>query len=151
MTKLTNNPAVDERQEKDKQGLLDALREMPIIQIACRKTGVSRSSFYRWRREDREFRQRSGEAMAQGIEFINDMSESQLITLIREKKLPAIALWLKHNNERYGAKLKSHALVGELLNSADPQYQKHWDELQKVAEEYEEELRKTIIEKIHEN
>lgn len=151
MTNQLNNVAVEERQENEKQALLDVLREMPIIQIACRKTGVSRSSFYRWRREDKGFRQRSGEAMAQGVEFINDLSEAQIITLIREKKMPAITLWLKHNNERYGAKIRSHALVSELLNSADPQYQKHWDELQKVAEEYEEELRKTLIEKIHEN
>ncbi len=152
MTKNVSRKAtIEERQSKDRQVLLDALREMPIIQVACKRASISRATYYRWRNEDREFRRAVEEAINEGVLFINDMSESQVITLIKEKKMPAITLWLKHNNERYGAKIRSHALVGELLNSADPQYQKHWGELQKVAEEYEQELRKTIIEKIHEN
>lgn len=98
---------IEERQEKDKQALLEALREMPIIQVACKKVGISRATYYRWRNEDKDFFRQTEEALAQGIEFINDMSESQLITLIREKKMPAISLWLKHNNARYGAKIKA--------------------------------------------
>ena len=44
------------------------------------------------------------EPLEQGIEFINDMSEAQVIQLIKEGKLPAIALWLKHYHPRYGGK-----------------------------------------------
>lgn len=89
----------------EKEKLLEALKEMPIVQVACKRSGVSRATYYRWRTEDREFLRQSNDALAQGIDFINDMSESQLITLIKEKKMPAIAVWLKHNNVRYGAKL----------------------------------------------
>ena len=77
---------------------------MPIVQVACKKAGVARATYYRWKREDREFLRQSNEALTRGIEFINDMSESQLITLIREKKMPAIAMWLRHNHARYGGK-----------------------------------------------
>ena len=112
---METNSTVEERQEKDKQVLLDTLKELPIIQIACKKSGVSRATYYRWRKEDASFLRQSEEALTQGIEFINDMSESQVIQLIKEKKLPAITLWLKHNNPRYGAKLMSRTPPSQLI------------------------------------
>ena len=62
-------------------------------------------------REDKIFRKESGDALGQGIEFLNDMSESQLISLIKEKKMPAIATWLKNNHPRYGSKTKSYTPI----------------------------------------
>jgi len=94
--------------DNDKERLIEALKEMPIIQIACKKAGVSRATYYRWRKEDKNFLRNSDDAFLHGIEFINDMSESQLITLIKEKKMPAISLWLKHNHKRYGSKIQSY-------------------------------------------
>lgn len=32
---------------------------------------------------------------------MNDLSESQLIQLIKEKKFPAISMWLKYHSPRY--------------------------------------------------
>ncbi len=98
------NLTIENRQNKEKQGLLDMLKEMPIIQVACKKAGIGRATYYRWRKEDKIFARQSEDALSQGIEFINDMSESQLILMIKEKKMPAIALWLKHNHPRYGSK-----------------------------------------------
>jgi len=98
--------SVEVRQESEKKLLIEKLREMPIVQIACQKVGIGRATYYRWRKDDLTFRLNCEEALIEGISLINDMSESQLITLIREKKLPAIALWLKNNNVRYGAKVE---------------------------------------------
>ena len=99
---------IEKRQNREKLGLLENLKEMPIIQIACKKSGTSRATFYRWRKEDSFFSKQVEDAISQGIEYINDMSESQLIILIKEKKMPAIALWLKHNHPNYGAKTQAH-------------------------------------------
>lgn len=96
------NQTIKERQSKTKQAMLDILKEMPIIQFAVKKAGISRDTYYRWRKEDKNFFRQSEDAFTQGNEFINDMSESQIITLIKEKKMPAIALWLKHHHPRYG-------------------------------------------------
>ncbi len=95
--------AIEKRQSESKLALIGALKETPIIQIACKKAGVGRATYYRWKNEDGSFLKESNEAIKEGIEFINDMSESQVIQLIKEKKMPAIAMWLKNNSARYGA------------------------------------------------
>ena len=100
-TNNSYNQTIQQRQTKNKQALVAIFKEMPIIEVAVKRASISRDTYYRWRQDDKEFLQQSQDAISQGIEFINDMSESQLITLIREKKMPAIALWLKHNNSRY--------------------------------------------------
>ena len=109
------NPAyektVDERQSELKVKLIATLKELPIIQAACTRAGISRDTYYRWRQEDKIFKRESQDALSHGIEFVCDMSESQLISLIKEKKMPAIAMWLKHNSPRYGSKTKSHTPV----------------------------------------
>lgn len=46
------------------------------------------------------------EALAAGIAFVNDMSESQLLTMIKEKNWPAISFWLKHHHHSYTNKLE---------------------------------------------
>lgn len=104
---MENNHTIEERQVNDKHTLLEILKELPIVQVACKKAGISRATYYRWRKEDSDFLRESENSLSQGIEFINDISESQLITLIKEKKMPAISMWLKHNNTRYGGKLKA--------------------------------------------
>lgn len=98
------NQTIKNRQDKEKQNLINILREMPIITVAVKRAGVGRDTYYRWRAKDNNFLQDSSKAMREGIEFINDLSEAKIIQLINEGKLPAVSLWLKHNNQKYGAK-----------------------------------------------
>jgi hypothetical protein len=93
--------AIGKRQAEIKKKFIETLREAPIVEYACKKSGIGRTTYYRWRKEDVIFAKECDEARQHGIEFINDMSESQMIQLIREKKMPAIAMWLKHNSPRY--------------------------------------------------
>jgi len=95
---------IEKRQEELKQAIIDQLKETPIITVACKRSGVGRATYYRWRSEDSQFAIAINSALKEGIELINDLSESQIIQLIKEKKLPAISLWLKHNNPRYGGR-----------------------------------------------
>ncbi len=117
------NTSVEERQIKDKETLLGALKEMPIIQVACKKAGVSRATYYRWRQEDKIFKRQSMDALDQGVEFINDMSESQLITLIKKEKMPAITLWLKNNHPRFSSKAHGYIPIAS-ADEMTPEEQK---------------------------
>lgn len=93
--------SVDQKIQKQKEVLLEHLRTFPVVEVACKKGGISRATFYRWCNEDEEFKTNVESAKVDGVENINDMSEAQLIVLIREKKYQAIAMWLRHNHHRF--------------------------------------------------
>jgi hypothetical protein len=82
------------------------LEKVPIVQVACEKTGVSRNSVYRWRKEDKSFSKKMDEALANGVALVNDMSESQLLNLIKEKNYSAISFWLRHRNDNYKERIE---------------------------------------------
>ncbi len=94
------------RQTAEKKSIIDQLKRVPIIQVACERAKVSRATFYRWRTEDKEFRKEVEGALVEGTVFINELSESQIITLIKEKNLPAIRLWLRHNDPKYAERIE---------------------------------------------
>jgi len=94
------------KKNKYQDQFLAELIKVPIIQVACEKTGLSRNSVYRWKKEDKEFSKKMDEAYAEGVALVSDMSESQLLTLIKEKNYPAISFWLRHRNENYKNKLE---------------------------------------------
>ena len=89
------------KKNKFQKQFLDELRKVPIVQVACEKMGLSRNSVYRWRNEDVEFRKAMEEAIAEGEELVNDMSEGQLLTLIKEKNWSAISFWLRKRNPKF--------------------------------------------------
>lgn len=144
---MENNSTIEERQEKDKQAILEALKEMPIARVACKRAGVSRATYYRWRNEDKDFLQQCYEAISIGIESINEMSDSQLISLIGEKSLQAIKWWQQHNHERYGAKVKSHSALDVMgnLDPDDPRQKK----IMEITKHYEDDLKNELIKDIH--
>ena len=104
------------KKEKTMSLFIEQLRKIPIVQIACDKTGISRNSIYRWRKEDEQFRKAWDEAIAEGELLVNDMSESQLISLIKEKSWAAISFWLRHHHPKYADKL----LIDAIINQDEP-------------------------------
>lgn len=89
------------KKNKLQDQFLEELAKVPIVQVACEKTGLSRNSVYRWRKEDKTFEKKMDEALKSGVAFVNDMSESQLLTLIKEKSYQAVSFWLRHRNDNY--------------------------------------------------
>ncbi len=94
------------KKNKSKNDFLDHLRKVPIVQVACEKSGLSRNTVYRWRKEDPDFLAEMDSAFKEGEEFVNDMSETQLFTLIKEKSFPAIRFWLNKRSERFKDKVE---------------------------------------------
>lgn len=92
---------IDKKIQKQKELLLGHLRTVPIVEMACKRVSISRATFYRWCSEDDSFKTDIENAKVEGIECINDVSEAQLISLIKEKKYQALALWLKNNHQRF--------------------------------------------------
>lgn len=85
---------------------LAELRKVPIVQVACEKTGLSRNSVYRWKKENESFSKEMDKALQEGEDLVNDMGESQLLTLIKEKNWSAISFWLRHRNPKFKEKIE---------------------------------------------
>ena len=133
------------KQQKEKEIILQHLRKIPIVQVACEKAGVSRATFYRLRVEDEHFKTSVEEALAEGVNFINDMSEAQLITLIKEKNWPAISFWLRGHHPSYKQK---DFQAGFAITEEDG---KTTFELFAKLDSETEELRNYYIKKINDN
>jgi len=119
--------------DKNKQLLLDCLGKTPIIQIACEKAGVSRATYYRWRKENIEFAKTADEAITEGELFINDMSESQVISLIKDKNWPAISFWLRHHHPKYANKIEVEANIKNIDEELSPEQQEIVKEALRLA------------------
>lgn len=100
------NDTILERQTKNKEELLDQLKKTPIVQISCEKTSVSRATYYRWRKEDKEFSEAADTALLDGNTLVNDLAESKLLSAIRNQNLGAIIFWLKHHHPSYTTRLE---------------------------------------------
>ncbi len=90
----------------DKKKFLDALRENHIVLAVCRKTGVSKTTYYRWRQEDSAFAIEADLAIREGIELVNDAAESNIISEIKNRDKDASKFWLKHRHPAYATKVQ---------------------------------------------
>ncbi len=122
------------KKDRYQKAFLDELRKVPIVQVACERTGLSRNTVYRWRKEDKAFTKNMDDALAEGVELVSDMSESQLLTLIKEKNYSAISFWLRHRNNNYKDRLEiTNKDDSEELTPSQAKIVKHALELANIA------------------
>lgn len=84
-----------------KKKVLKELQNVPVISVAAKAAGISRQTVYRWMQEDTEFNEAFKKAIKYGVRHINDMSESQLISMIKDGKWPVIKYWLSNHHNDY--------------------------------------------------
>lgn len=109
--------------ESHKSKLVEQIKKTPIIQIACEKTGVSRATYYRWRKLDAKFREESDQALLDGAALVNDMAESQLISAIRSQNMTAIIFWLKHHHKDYKTRIEVSGKIKTVDEILTPEQQ----------------------------
>ncbi len=114
--------------KKIKEEFIKEVEKTPILRLVCKKVGVSKSSIYRWRKQDQTFDKAIKLAQEEGTENINDLAESKLISAINDKNLRAIVFWLKNNSDKYRTKVE---LQGSLSLRNEPLT----DEQQKTIEQ----------------
>lgn len=89
------------RQPRKKKQLLEQLERVPVIEAACKKVGIARSTYYRWTKEDEEFEELAEKALDAGRHVINDIAESKIIQKLNDGDWRAITYWLENNSKRY--------------------------------------------------
>ncbi len=128
-----NQSVIDARKAREQAVLLEQLRKMPIVQIACEKSGVSRATYYRWKKEDEQFAAAADEALFDGTALVSDMAESQLLAQIRDNNLGAIMYWLKHRNPNYNNRLEVTAKLKHEDDKLTPEQEAAITEALKLA------------------
>ena len=81
--------------------ILRELENNPLIEYACKKVGIARSTYYRWCVADEQFKKASEDSQQAGRAKLNDFVESKLLENIRNNQQQAINFWLSHNTLRY--------------------------------------------------
>ena len=97
--------------DKQKIALIENLKKVPIVQIACEKTGISRATYYRWRKASIEFVKATDQAIAEGVLMINDLAESTLLSTIKDKNITSTIFWLKNRHQAYKPKIELSGTV----------------------------------------
>lgn len=92
--------------EDAKEQIIENLKKTPVVQVVCEKLGIGRASYYRWRKEDKEFAKVADAAIEEGSHIVNDLAESQLMSAIKDKNLTAIIFWLKHHHSKYRTRVE---------------------------------------------
>lgn len=105
---------------EDKRKLLAKLTKLPIVEAACKQSGVPRSTYYRWRKDDPDFAAACDEAIEHSSGLINDMAESQLIASIKDRSMPAITFWLKHHHKAYRTRVEVDASIKTVQQELTP-------------------------------
>jgi len=82
-----------------KKMLIESLeKSLGIISTACSNAGISRSSFYKWYKEDEDFRKKVDEIDSVKLDFV----ESQLFKNIQNLKEKSIIFYLQHKGHKRG-------------------------------------------------
>jgi hypothetical protein len=136
-----------------KKELLEYVSENGLIQIACRKVGICRQTYYRWRAADKSFARKADIAIRRGQEVGCDMAESVIFGKMAEKDIGAAKFYLVNNEPRYMTPAKNHERrtqqrkedAAEELEFVPIDPQTFGEKQRVLGEEYEDKLRELII------
>jgi hypothetical protein len=103
-----------------KHKLLAEIAKSGNVYLSCIKTGVDKSTYYRWRKEDKGFKKEANLAQRQGRENNCDVAEQSLMLLVKDKKLEAIKYVLSHNSPRYKPKRTNSVVIEHRTASKIP-------------------------------
>lgn len=85
--------------EKKKEMIIEALqRSLGIVTPACKEVGISRETFYKWCREDEEFKRKVDDI----DEITLDFAENQLLKKIKEGSERSIMFYMKYKARKRG-------------------------------------------------
>lgn len=108
---MSRKDTIQARQKKQKVAVTEQLKRTPTIETACQKVGIARATVYRWMKASKTFKKEVEEALTEGREFMSDVAENQLFSLIGERKIEAIRLYLSTHNHRYNNKIELSGTV----------------------------------------
>jgi len=94
-----DNKSEQERTKKGKVAFLDAIeKSLGVVHTACKIVGISRTTYYKWLKTDKEFKQGVGEVS----EVTLDFAESELFKQMKSGNIASIIFYLKTKGKKRG-------------------------------------------------
>ena len=109
---------------KAKKLIIEELAVTPIFSIACKKAGIPKATFYRWRNDDPESDVQCMHARAMGVDNINELAESSLIKNIRNGDFRSTKFWLETNHNSYRNKRETSYEAGKMIDEYSEELKK---------------------------
>ncbi len=109
------------KKDKIKELFLEQVRRVPIILLACDKLKIGRTTVYSWKAKDKDFKKKLEDALSEGEENINEMSEVQLVSMIKEKNWQAVSFWLRHKHPKFKDKIEIDTTIRTQNNELTPE------------------------------
>lgn len=101
---MERDDAIAHKTNKNKIRMLEELkRSMGIVSLACDKANLSRTQFYKWLKDDDDFRQKYEEIEERQIDFV----ESRLFQNIKNGDATSIIFYLKTKGKKRGYQEKT--------------------------------------------
>jgi hypothetical protein len=92
---------INKRFREQREKLIEALKESGNVSFACKRAGISRDTYYRWRGMSEQFSDETDAAILSGKEFVNDLAHTQLIRHIQSGDMGAIKFQLANCHDDY--------------------------------------------------
>lgn len=81
--------------------VLEYLAKSGNISYACKRAGISRDTFYSWKKEDKLFAGNANLSIVYGKNSVNDLAHTQLIRLIQNGNMQAVRFQLSSCHDDY--------------------------------------------------
>lgn len=102
-----------------KEKLLKEIEKSGNVYLSCMKVGIDKATFYRWKKDDKQFSKKATEAVKRGRESNCDLAEHALMLNVKEKKMDAIKYVLSHQSKIYKPKDRKVFLVHSNTNNGE--------------------------------
>lgn len=89
------------RSSDEKLKFIQIIEETPLINYACKKVGIGRTTFYRWMKDNLEFKISVERALKNGRSYWVEVAESSLMKNVKNGRMDAVKFFLTHNDSRY--------------------------------------------------
>jgi hypothetical protein len=114
--------------KETKKKFLEELEKEGLILAACRRSGLSRTTLYRWKKEDKEFSKQITKSQKIGRDNVNDLGDYSIIQLIKEKNVPIIKWYKAFNDRRYKPKPRKVIIEHSKLTVKEKELEMLWRE-----------------------
>jgi hypothetical protein len=106
---MTHKKVTEKIKEKKENFLLAFEQAAGNVSVACKKVLISRETYYRWAKEDPEFKQKCDEVN----ESLLDMAETMLLKQIKNDNTTSIIFYLKTKGKSRGYVERSEHLIAD--------------------------------------